>query len=229
MKLLILRHAESEGNASGNYSTAQADSLSIQGEQQARDLVKPLTQWHFDKIITSPLQRALQTVAPYLAATGQTADIWPELAEACWHADREAPTMSWRSQPDSLPNTLAHLFTFRDGHAAKPAYPESFGTGLRRVHACLDLIHNRFGQSSQTILMATHGHFIREFLNLIQNKDKHPAAFEHDNCGATLVSFNGGWTMEFCNQQIHMHASGQTHLNLSRAQASHHGGTETRR
>ena len=58
-------------------------------------LADVLSGWSFDRIITSPLQRALQTIAPYLAATQQRAEIWPEIAEACWQDEREALADDW--------------------------------------------------------------------------------------------------------------------------------------
>ncbi len=199
MKLLLVRHAESEGNATGNYATEEADSLSAQGEKQAQSLVRELARWRFDTIVVSPLRRALQTVAPYLDATGRTAEIWPEIAEACWHEERVPPTASWSSKPATLPQHLAHLFAFRDGQAIRHAEPESFGAGLRRVHIALEKLQNDCGLSEQTILMVTHGHFIREILNLMQNTPQ-LLEFHHENCGMTLMSFDGTWKVVFLNR-----------------------------
>jgi broad specificity phosphatase PhoE len=140
MKLLFVRHAESMGNASGEYSTAEADSLSPQGEGQAQALATCLSSWRFDKIIVSPRQRALETITPYLAGTDQQAEIWPEIAEACWHDEREAPSACWHPQPAELPD--AECFRYRDNEAIKPAFPESFGEGLCRVHATMDRLRD---------------------------------------------------------------------------------------
>ncbi len=85
MKLTLIRHAQSMGNSTGNYSLLESDSLSEIGRQQAVDLSRALEGEPFDKIIVSPLIRALETLAPYLEATGQQAEIWPEIAEMRWH------------------------------------------------------------------------------------------------------------------------------------------------
>ncbi len=202
MKVLIVRHAESEGNATGDYSSRQSDSLSVRGERQAVALADALSGWTFDKIISSPLRRALQTIAPYLSATHLRAEIWPEIAEACWHDDREAPAEVWHAQPASLPDAVDRsLFVFRDGRAIRPAHPESFGMGLRRVHCALEHIRASVSASTGTVLMVTHGHFIRELLNLMLS----PAglvAFHHDNCGGTLMHLREGWRMAFCNRPL---------------------------
>lgn len=165
MKLLIVRHAESQGNASGNYSTADADSLSREGNAQALSLVDSLLPWTFDKLLVSPFDRTIETISPYLQMTRQRAEIWPEIAEACWQAEREEPSASWNAQPAVLPDPLAHLFAYRNDEPSKPAYPESFGEGLRRVHDAVEQIQKMADRSITSALMVSHGH---------------PGAFYHD-------------------------------------------------
>lgn len=200
MNLLMVRHAESQGNASGNYSTAVADSLSAQGEAQALCLADALSSWTFDRIMVSPRQRAMETITPYLAATHQRAEIWPEIAEACWHDEREAPSDGWNPQPTMLPPSAVAHFSYRNDRVMMPAHPESFGEGLRRVHATLCLLHALADQADGLFLMVTHGHFIRELLNLMLGT-RTPVRFPQVNCGLTLMSFDGAWSMEFCNRQ----------------------------
>lgn len=200
MKVLLIRHAESNGNAaSGDYSVDNADALSPKGLKQADELAVHLQTLDIDEVIVSPAQRAQQTIAPYLAASRRTAEVWPELAEACWQDEREPMADSWESQPCALPPDIAHLFTWRDGQAIRPGYPESFATDLRRVYDTVELIEKTFGQTEQTILLAAHAHFIREVLNrMLKLPELEP--FPHDNCGMTLMTFTGEWKMEFCNR-----------------------------
>ena len=201
MRVLLIRHAESNGNAAdGDYSVDDADALSPKGLAQAEALGDSLESWEIGAVIVSPQQRALQTIAPYLAATERIAEVWPELAEACWQDEREPPAAAWDSQPTALPDDIAQHFAFRDGQAIRPAWPETFGSGLRRVQDALERIENAFGQTDQTILLAAHGHFIREMLNLML-KLPEPEPFHHDNCGMTLMTCGKPWRMEFCNRQ----------------------------
>jgi len=199
MKLLIVRHAESEGNASGNYSVRSHDSLSRKGKAQAASIVRLLRTYDFDEILVSPLQRALETIAPYLEATGRRAEIWPEIAEACWQEQVEAPGESWETQPVSVPDEIARFFSFRDGKAVKPAAPGSFAEGLRRAYITMGRIQEMTAEPDRSILMVTHGHFIRELLNLILDTRKR-VRFGQDNCGMTSLTFNGTWQMNFCNR-----------------------------
>lgn len=201
MNLLIIRHAESQGNASGDYSSEIADSLSANGLKQAEALADSLASWNFDKIIVSPLQRTVQTITPYLTKTEQQGELWPEITEACWHDERECASGCWRPQAAVINGIAADLFNFRDGKAVQPAHPESFGEGLCRVNEALGLIQQLAETSEQNILMVTHGHFIREILNLMLQTSS-IIDFAQDNCGTTMMSFDQQWKVEFCNRII---------------------------
>ncbi len=200
VNLLMIRHAESLGNATGNYSSAESDSLSPKGEAQAQSIVGTLASRPYDRIIVSPLLRAMQTIAPYLEATGQRAEIWPEVAEACWHDDREDVAKRWRTAAARVHNGFEHLFAYRNDELVRPAHPESFGEGLRRAHATHALIQSLIDEGHNgTVLMVTHGHFIRELINLILEIPV-VVALPHDNCGLTSLCFDGVWSMAYCNR-----------------------------
>jgi broad specificity phosphatase PhoE len=201
MKVLLIRHAESNGNAAnGDYSIDNADALSPRGLKQAEALASCLESWEIGSVIVSPAQRAQQTIVPYLAATGRTAEVWPELPEACWQDEREPMADAWESQPCTLPPDIAQYFTWRDGRAIRPANSETFATDLRRVHDALERVEKSFGQTGQTILLAAHAYFIREMMNAMLKLPEHEP-FEHDNTGMTLMTFEEEWKMEFCNRE----------------------------
>lgn len=187
------------GNATGDYSSSVSDALSPVGETQAMALGKILKSMKFDRVLVSPRQRAMQTVTPYLKLVNRSAEIWPEIAEACWHPEREDPTASWNSQPAPLPSDTSGIFNYRDNIAISPAHPESFGAGLRRVHDTMKLLHNMGDTSNEALLIVTHGHFIRELLNLMLDT-RRLNEFPHDNCGMTSVTFDTEWTLQFCNR-----------------------------
>ena len=145
------------------------------------------------------MERTRGTILPYLMAEGRQAEMWPEIAEACWDDIREEPAARWHSQPATVPATQRPLFSYRNNEAIRPAHPETFGEGLRRVHETMDMIQQMADQSGDCILMVTHGHFIREILNLMLDT-RSTVSFPHDNCGMTLMSFKSVWSMEFCNR-----------------------------
>ena len=200
MNLLLLRHAESMGNANDNYSVLSHDSLSPRGKEQADSIVSYLRTCDFDEIFVSPLQRALETVAPYLDATDRRAEIWPEIAEACWQEREEAPSESWDTQPASVPDHITRFFYFRNGEAVKPAAPGSFAEGIRRARDTMARIQEMAATPGRSVLMVTHGHFIRELLNLILDTRRR-VRFSQVNCGMTSLTFDGSWQVQFCNRE----------------------------
>ncbi len=198
MKLLIVRHAESNGNADGDYSVASHDSLSSRGRRQALTLARCLMKYKFDRILVSPLQRALETIAPFLESTTRHAEIWPEIAEACWQSHRERASERWKTQPAFLPPHMAHLLYFRDNDAVKPAEDETFSEGLCRVYETRWLLQEMAGGSCRSVLMVTHGHFIQELINALLGAEE-IISYPHDNCGITSLTFDKAWRLISCN------------------------------
>ncbi|MEV0679212.1 histidine phosphatase family protein [Actinosynnema sp. NPDC050436] len=80
--VILLRHARSTANGSGVLAGRQPGvRLAGRGEEQAAALVGRLAGVPVDAVVTSPLERCRQTVAPLLADRGLTAGVEPELAE----------------------------------------------------------------------------------------------------------------------------------------------------
>ncbi|MEU4803868.1 histidine phosphatase family protein [Actinosynnema sp. NPDC023587] len=80
--VILLRHARSTANGSGVLAGRQPGvRLAERGEEQAAALVARLAGVPVDAVVTSPLERCRQTLAPLLADRGLQAAIEPELAE----------------------------------------------------------------------------------------------------------------------------------------------------
>ncbi len=140
----------------------------------------------------------METIVPYLSATRRKAEIWPEIAEACWQGEREAPCESWRPMPKALASRFLPYFTFRNHVPVWPTPSETFGEGLCRVQETAGLLLEEAEKKTRTLLMVSHGFFIRELLNVILARPE-PDEFRHDNCGITSLGFRGAWQLNFCN------------------------------
>jgi 2,3-bisphosphoglycerate-dependent phosphoglycerate mutase len=81
MEMYIIRHAESENNARPVEERVEDPALSDLGKSQAERLAIRLAHIHPTRIFTSPFRRALETIAPYLSQSGQTAEAWIDLHE----------------------------------------------------------------------------------------------------------------------------------------------------
>ncbi len=69
MELFIARHAKSicnEKEVNASCYEEYCGGLSEEGKKQAKELIAELSKQKYDKVITSPLKRAIQTLEPYL-------------------------------------------------------------------------------------------------------------------------------------------------------------------
>lgn len=206
MSFIFVRHAQSQGNATGDYSTDTHDSLSELGIRQAESLARRLTPMRFTRVIVSPLTRAMQTIRPYLLATGQQAEIWPELAEGCWQEPIYTEVTEFPVEPFELTPDLAPCFRFRDGKSVRPCGHESYAHGVYRGRLVLDRLVRDHAQDE--VLVVTHGHLLREMLNLVV-KSRESVFFDHENCGMTrLIRQGNGWLIDYTNRSTWNGATG---------------------
>jgi hypothetical protein len=91
LRVYFVRHAEAGHNVVKEWKdkpksewpayVGNANMFSPRGEQQAEALIEKLRPIHFDFIAACPYWRTRHTILPYLKATGQKAELWPELEE----------------------------------------------------------------------------------------------------------------------------------------------------
>jgi hypothetical protein len=146
------------------------------GKGQLSYVPSKLKAYHFDFIASSPVWRARKTILPYLKAQGVTAEVWPELCEYWQSAlilspDLPAPTVPIldAGHPIQLPAEDVPYFTFRPdalNEIKLPRWPQDsksdniIETAASRfvIQHVIDMIHERFGGTDQSILLAGHGY-----------------------------------------------------------------------
>lgn len=79
LHVYLIRHGETEWSLTGQYTGRTDMVLTSHGGDEARSLQPTLCAVHFDRVLTSPLQRARRTCE--LTGLGSTAEIEPDLAE----------------------------------------------------------------------------------------------------------------------------------------------------
>lgn len=78
-KIYLIRHGKSIANDTGLFGGITDYELSETGKRQAEELKNKLKS--IDKIYSSPLKRAIQTIQPLAAKLGQEINIEPDLIE----------------------------------------------------------------------------------------------------------------------------------------------------
>lgn len=90
MEIVLIRHAEPEWVRDG--LNMDDPPLTERGRQQADLLARALRDEHFDEILVSPLLRARETAAPWLASIGRPLSVEPwleEIRNPIWHGTPE--------------------------------------------------------------------------------------------------------------------------------------------
>jgi len=207
MNVTILRHGQTVGNATGDYSTTANDVLSDYGYEQAERLVGGLVGYQFDVIYCSPLERAMKTIAPYLRENGRSAELWPELAEACWQADHSTPIPSrtHSPRPITIEKDLEEMFTLLDGNAVLPFDDEVFQEGFARIDRAHERLLARHKDTTDRVLVVCHWYtasrLIESFLAMPRTDYDR---FNHDNTAVSCLDqlLNSAFRLQYLNRLL---------------------------
>ena len=142
--VVLVRHGETEWSRDGRHTGRTDLPLTAVGRRQATALAGPLAGWHFSLVLSSPLQRALETCR--LAGFETTAQVRLELME--WDYGRYEGLTSRQIAEQSPGWSL-----WRDGGPGGET-PADVG---RRV----DRVISEVRQAGGDVLIFAHGHVLR--------------------------------------------------------------------
>jgi broad specificity phosphatase PhoE len=178
------------GNTGGKCDFSIRGKLSPRGHKQAAKLVGRLKAFTFDKIIVSPLERAIFTILPYLKAKKLVAEVWPELVEMRGRKDISTPLPPKVrfGGPVHIPSPAVKYITFpgRSKMVRLPPPDESYEEGQRRTALACEKIITRYGGKDVTLLVVSHACSGARMLEGLF-KIKMDGRFQHDNVGMTLI------------------------------------------
>ena len=152
----FVRHGQSEHNAAPVFQSPDSP-LNEKGREQAGYLAARVSKLNFEKLISSPFERAKQTAQAITKTTSKNPEfsdlfverIKPTFINGKPYADEKAGEL-WRKWEKSL---------FTPGMRVEDG--ENFEDILSRAGRALDFLKNR---SEQSILVVTHGYFLRMIL-----------------------------------------------------------------
>lgn len=196
LKIYYIRHAEAGHNVDEEWEVipkkkwpsfvGDSQQFTPKGETQRHEAVKMLERIDLDFIAVSPMWRTRNTILPYLKATEQKAEIWPELHEVYCSSvmlsedlpkhhgkilgegdrielsSREEDYFSLR--PDG--KREFELPDFDDDHEEKEAEAAAARVVVEEV---LELVKERFSGSDKSILLVGHGSSGKGILRLFLN------------------------------------------------------------
>ena len=159
MKLYLARHGETDLNIDDRYQGISDAPLNARGIEQARALAASLP-LDVMRIVSSPLQRALQTARAVGTARGLAVQTMDGLREKDFGAfDGLSPAEVAARYP-----VLWQGGVLSSWDAAPPG-GETTRAVVLRVSACLDELHARL--ADETVLLVVHGFVIRALRYLI--------------------------------------------------------------
>ncbi len=150
MKLLIVRHGKTNWNSEKRATGLTDIELNEEGIEQAKILRDKLKDINIDVIISSPLKRAIKT-----------AEIINEMHNLNILIDEDLIERNlgvYEGQPSELEvfNELRYYtknVPIENGEDCK--------TFTKRVFDCLDKIINKYKDNTKTVLIVSHGFFLR--------------------------------------------------------------------
>ena len=216
MEIFLVRHGETEWNRQRRLQGRTDIPLNDTGLAEARRAAKALQDVSFDRIFTSPLQRARKTAEIIRGSREIPITEEPKLIEVsfgvgegisvgCLSGERiegfaNSKALSVSESSGSLASSeieairAAVLRFFRDpGHYEPVAGAESIAEVKARALAFLDVLRPLEG-SCERVLVTAHGGIIRAILDVIENLPDED--FWHGallpNCGAAVAELRDG-------------------------------------
>ena len=173
---IVLRHAQSTANERGLLAgQLPGIHLSATGVDESEAIKETLAKVTIDRVISSPLERCLQTIEPLVAAKKMkiaTDDRLIEMNYGKW-SGKKLSFLSVRPLWRKIQSSPSDV-TFPDG--------ESFSNMALRVGSLLEELHRKYPKES--LLLVTHGdickfiatYFLKLPLNDLQNFLVKPAS-----------------------------------------------------
>jgi broad specificity phosphatase PhoE len=144
MEIVLARHGETEWSRDGRHTGRTDIPLTENGRTQARQLGEALAEWSFGRVLSSPLERALDTCR--LAGLGDSAQKTDDLLEWDYGEYEGITTPEIRERrPD--------WYLWRDG-CPGGEQPEDVGRRADRVIA-------QVADADADVALFAHGHILR--------------------------------------------------------------------
>src|SRR5207249_4186807 len=189
MRLLLIRHAESQGNFERRLQGRREFPLTERGLAQARALAERLVPLPLSAVYSSPVGRAMQTAE--VISTKACLDVIAEPRLQEYDFGEAVSGLTWQEIREQQPEIIE---AFRSGRSDFPAYPGEEGRApfQDRVRAAMRDIAERH-QGSDTVAVITHAGPITLFLmDALGREYRRPVPFVLDNASITTVEANDG-------------------------------------
>ncbi len=194
LELYLARHGQSQDNENGLIQGQTSTPLSSLGERQAACLGKFISNFKFDAVYCSDLERATQTAQ--IAVPSVVPILCPELRE--WHLG-VLQKHTHAECREKFPEAMEILCSgIRDDR--KIPGGESMNDMIARSTGIVGKIVEK--HKSGRVLIVSHGGTIRALYRGLMGEDKVPGLY---NASLSRLDFcDGHWTMNFWNEYSYL-------------------------
>lgn len=181
-EIVFIRHAESEANRDGYWNGRTDGPLSDGGRRSLKYLADRLSDWKFDRVLTSPLERA-QMTAEAFASGPEVDDRFVEIDLGRWEGRRLAEIQAEHGEE------LRRAITDRSVPMGETG--ESLDEAGRRALEAVDSLAEGL-DDGQIAAVVTHGGFMQSILHRhLAGKGRRVHAFTL-NTGITRIVWQYG-------------------------------------
>jgi broad specificity phosphatase PhoE len=182
-RLLVLRHGETDFNRQGRYQGSTDTKLNEQGLIQARQAAANLAHVHIDRIVSSPLKRALETARVVAEFAGTEVETIAEFAERRLGAfEGLTKTEIDQRYPEDKGWKMMRQFY------AAPPKGESLLDFSIRVKKGLETLRGRAGH--EEVLLVCHGYVARSIHGIMRRvSDESLFSYNLQNCETDIYEW----------------------------------------
>lgn len=181
MRLLLVRHGQSEGNATGIIQGHLDFGLTELGLRQAEATAKRLANEKIDRVLASPLQRATVTARFIAEATGNVVEADSALREYGIGAVSGLTTEEIARRHPEIPEA------YRKG--IRPVFPGEEGREV--FYERISRVVERWRESGETVVAVAHGGVVSALCYIALGMDHgRPGIFRVANCSITELALD---------------------------------------
>lgn len=199
MRLILVRHGQTEWNAGGRYQGQSDVALSALGRKQASILAENFPSKRLDAVYASDLERARETaecVAQKFGVSVQLEKAFRELSFGDWEG------LTYREISSRWPKEAEKLFTAPD--ELKIPHGESFQMLQKRALERINELHE--AHNGQTVAVFAHGAINKTILAGLMHIPLHYLwSLRQDNTAVNILRLDGEYVMvELLNSTAHL-------------------------
>jgi probable phosphoglycerate mutase len=189
MKLVLIRHAESQGNLELRLQGRREFPLTELGKAQARALASRLAALPLAAIYSSPIGRAMETAEVIAAKAGLEVVSEPRVQE--YDFGDAVSGRTWDEIREGSPEVVEAM---RNNESEFPRYPGEEGRAAfqDRVRSVMGELNERH-PGDETVAVVTHaGPITVMLLDALGRPYSRPIPFVLDNASITTIEVNNG-------------------------------------